>query len=67
MKRKFTVVDLFSGVGGLSLGFEQEGMKIVLANDNDPDAAATFKKNHPKVNFHEDQIQTLDKKKLKSL
>jgi DNA (cytosine-5)-methyltransferase 1 len=67
MKRKFTVVDLFSGVGGLSLGFEQEGMKIVLANDNDPDAAATFKKNHPKVNFHEDQIQTLDKKKLKSI
>jgi len=51
MRKKFTVVDLFSGVGGLSLGFQQEGMKIVLANDNDPNAGDTFRKNHPEVFF----------------
>lgn len=64
MKRRFTVVDLFSGAGGLSLGFQQEGMDIVLANDNDPNAGATFKKNHPDVYFYEKDIKTLDRKKL---
>ena len=64
---KFTVVDLFSGVGGLSLGFEEEGMQVVLANDNDPDAAITFRKNHPNVNFYDKTIETLDKKQISSM
>ena len=38
----FSVVDLFSGVGGLSLGFQQEGFELLLANDNDHDAITTF-------------------------
>lgn len=28
------VIDLFSGVGGLSLGFEQCGYEVVLANES---------------------------------
>jgi DNA (cytosine-5)-methyltransferase 1 len=39
------VVSLFSGVGGLDLGFIQVGHEIVWANDNDPDAVKTYKRN----------------------
>ena len=39
------VVSLFSGAGGLDLGFKMAGHKIVWANDNFKDAAETYKKN----------------------
>ena len=31
---KMNVIDLFSGVGGLSAGFEKAGYNIVLANES---------------------------------
>ena len=65
--QRFTVVDLFSGVGGLSLGFQHEGFELLLANDSDRDAAATFRHNHPRVQFYEGDIKLLDEEKLKSL
>lgn len=39
------VVSLFSGAGGLDLGFKKAGFKIVWANDFDKDAVATYKEN----------------------
>ncbi|QGM31932.1 DNA (cytosine-5-)-methyltransferase [Bacillus sp. N3536] len=39
------VISLFSGAGGLDLGFIQAGHKIVWANDIDKDAVDTYKKN----------------------
>lgn len=44
-------VDLFCGCGGLSLGFEQAGYKIMAAYDNWDDAIAIYKENfsHPIV------------------
>ncbi len=42
-----TVIDLFAGVGGLSLGFEQAGFKILVANEYDPSIAESYKYNHP--------------------
>jgi len=41
----FTVVSLFSGCGGLDLGFINKGFKVIWANDILPDAVATYKKN----------------------
>lgn len=39
-------IDLFSGCGGLSYGFEQAGFNILLGIDNDAKALETFEKNH---------------------
>ncbi len=47
---KYSVVDLFAGAGGLSLGFVQTGKyDIKVAFENNPDMQATYKKNHPNV------------------
>jgi DNA (cytosine-5)-methyltransferase 1 len=45
-QKKFTVVDLFAGAGGLSEGFRQVGFDIIAANDNWKPAVDTFRANH---------------------
>lgn len=40
------VIDLFSGAGGLSYGFESAGYNILLGIDNDKKALETFELNH---------------------
>jgi len=46
----FKILDLFSGAGGFSHGFEMnKNFKVVLATDYNFDALKTFKKNHKKV------------------
>ena len=44
-----SVVDVFSGAGGLSEGFRQAGFTILAGSDNDPDALATFSTNFPEA------------------
>lgn len=44
----YTVLDLFSGAGGLSRGFMDAGYDVVLGVDFDETALITFKKNHGK-------------------
>ena len=44
---EYTVIDLFSGAGGFSRGFEQAGFKIVLGLDNFEPVANTFQENFP--------------------
>lgn len=41
----YRVVSLFSGGGGLDLGFKQAGFNIVWAIDNNPNAVATYREN----------------------
>lgn len=43
--KKLKVVSLFSGCGGLDLGFINAGYEIVWANDFLPEAVETYKKN----------------------
>ena len=44
-----TMVDLFCGAGGLSLGFSQEGFVVSLANDIEPCCIDTYSHNHPET------------------
>ena len=67
VKRSYTIVDLFSGVGGLSLGFLQENFKLLLANDMDSDVEKTFKKNHPGVPFCKQDIRQIKKEELNKI
>lgn len=50
-ENKFNVVDLFSGCGGFSYGFESAGFNVVLGVDNDSAALDTFKLNHHNSNI----------------
>ena len=44
-----TVIDLFSGCGGLSKGFSDAGCKVLLGVDIDRAALQTFERNHPQA------------------
>lgn len=42
---KLTVISMFSGCGGMDLGFTQAGYDVVWANDFDEDACETYRHN----------------------
>jgi len=46
MRKKFTFIDLFSGIGGFHFGLSKIGGKCVMASDIDPYANETYKKNY---------------------
>jgi DNA (cytosine-5)-methyltransferase 1 len=46
MKKRYNVLDLFCGCGGLSKGFEMAGYRILLGVDFNEPALKTFAKNH---------------------
>ena len=54
------VIDLFSGCGGLSLGFIKEGYTVKKAVEFDEQIAATYMKNHPNVDMIIDDIKNID-------
>ncbi|AWB53345.1 DNA cytosine methyltransferase [Pasteurella multocida] len=53
------IISLFSGCGGLDLGFEQAGFEIPVANEYDKTIWATFKINHPKTRLIEGDIREI--------
>lgn len=44
-----TLVDFFCGAGGMSLGFSQNGFKVLLANDIEEVCTETYAFNHPEI------------------
>lgn len=57
---KHKVIDLFAGVGGLSLGFEMAGFEVVAANEYDEEIAAAYTLNNPDTNMIVGDIAQLD-------
>ena len=53
------LISLFSGCGGLDLGFERAGFDIPVANEFDSSVWQTFKANHPKSQLVTEDIRNL--------
>lgn len=53
------VISLFSGCGGLDLGFERAGFEIPVANEFDKTIWATFEANHPKTKLIKGDIRNI--------
>ena len=53
------ILSLFSGCGGLDLGFERAGFHIPVANEFDSKIWETFKLNHPHTKLITDDIRNL--------
>lgn len=57
------VIDLFAGVGGMSLGFENSGFDVVLANEYDSSIAEAYERNHKNTKMICGDITSLDLEK----
>lgn len=56
------IISLFSGCGGLDLGFEKAGFDIPIANEFDKKIWKTFEINHPQTKLLKEDIRKLDTK-----
>lgn len=54
------IVSLFSGSGGLDLGFEKSGFDIIWANEYDKSIWETYEKNHPNTELDRRSIVDVD-------
>jgi len=58
------VVSLFSGAGGLDLGFEKSGFDIIFANEFDKDIWETYEENHPNTFLEKKSITKIDENEV---
>jgi DNA (cytosine-5)-methyltransferase 1 len=64
---RLSAVDLFCGAGGVSLGLEGAGFKVLLANDLDAAAARTYRRNFPETSFFEGDVHKLSNRRIAEL
>lgn len=55
-----TVLDLFAGAGGLSLGLQESGMEVVAAAEWDGDALGSYARRHPAASLYRGDIADAD-------
>lgn len=59
---KLKAIDLFAGIGGMRMGFEKSGFKIVYSNDFDKHACQTYRSNFGEID--EGDIRGIDAYKI---
>jgi len=55
----YTVIDLFAGCGGASLGFKRAGFSILAAVESDDTASSSYTANHPEAVLFTEDIRRL--------
>lgn len=65
--RPLKIIDIFSGVGGLSYGFaHNDNFNIIAANEILPNMAKAYALNHPTVRVYNENIQSFNSAKIKT-
>ncbi|XVV04058.1 DNA cytosine methyltransferase [Actinosynnema sp. CA-248983] len=62
---QLTAIDLFAGAGGATAGLQHAGLAVLAAVENDVDAAASYRTNHPNVLMLEQDIRKVDPELLR--
>lgn len=55
------VISFFAGCGGLDLGFEKAGFRVVWANEFETSVHATYEKNHASTILCKDSVISRNK------
>lgn len=63
-KRKYKTIDLFAGIGGIRIGFENAGFETVFANDFDNHCKTTYDANFKKTKLTVKDIRSIKAKEL---
>ncbi len=64
MSVKNNIISLFSGAGGLDLGFKKAGFNIIYANEYDKTIWSTFKNNFPDVKLDIRDIRQIENNEI---
>lgn len=67
MSNKYTAIDLFCGAGGLTVGLQKAGFKVLAGVELNPIAAETYSMNHDHAVYVEDIRKLSPKNILKDL
>lgn len=65
-KRGIRAIDLFCGVGGLTCGLQQAGIRVAAGFDNDPSCKYAYSANNKSAFFQQD-IREIDSERLKKI
>lgn len=66
-KKQYNYIDLFSGAGGLSLGFDNADFLNIFSLDIEPSFCKTYRRNFPNHVLIEKDISKLTDKELKNI
>jgi DNA (cytosine-5)-methyltransferase 1 len=58
--KKYNVIELFAGSGGLAIGLEKAGLSCLALNDIDKHACATLRNNRPNWEVLEGDVRQID-------
>jgi DNA (cytosine-5)-methyltransferase 1 len=67
MNQTYKVGELFSGIGGIGLGFKNAGFEIAWANEIDSNACRTYAKNFEGVPIIKEDIRKIDAHELENV